>query len=47
MNHMEPVILDAQDEVDLRKDDLITDVETRLKQQVRRDEMFTIRWRIV
>jgi len=39
-------LFDAQDEVDSRKDDLITDVETRLKQQVRRNEMFTIRWRI-
>lgn len=40
-------LFEAQDEVDSRKDNLITDIEARLQQQLRRDEIFTIRWRIV
>ena len=39
-------LFEAQDEVDSRKEDLITDVEARLQQKVRRHEIFTIRWRI-
>lgn len=39
-------LFEAQDEVDSRKEDLITEVEAKLEQQVRRHEIFTIRWRI-
>ncbi len=39
-------LFEAQDEVDSRKEDLITAVEDRLQQQVEIHEIFTIRWRI-
>jgi hypothetical protein len=37
---------DAQDQVEQRKDDLITDLEARLQQQTKRQEVFTVRWRL-
>lgn len=40
-------LFDAQDEIDTRKETLITDIEARLKQQLNRAEIFTIRWRVV
>lgn len=39
-------LFEAQDEVDSRKEVLITDVEAKLQQQLERQEIFTIRWRI-
>jgi hypothetical protein len=39
-------LLDAQDEIDRRKDRLISDVEARLRQQVETEPLFTIRWRV-
>lgn len=37
----------AQDEVDVRKDKLIEDIESRLKQKLERNELFMIRWKII
>ena len=39
-------LFEAQDDVDARKEDLITAVENRLQQQVEIHEIFTIRWRM-
>jgi hypothetical protein len=36
----------AQDEVDARKETLISEVETRLQQTVKTEELFTVRWRV-
>jgi len=37
----------AQDEVDVRKENLIEDIEARLKQKLERNELFAIRWQVV
>jgi adenine-specific DNA-methyltransferase len=37
----------AQDEIERKKDSLIADVEARLQQSTTREELFTIRWRVV
>lgn len=37
----------AQDEVDVRKEKLIEDVEARLKQKLERNELFLIRWKVI
>ena len=37
----------AQDEVDVRKDKLIEDIESRLKQKLERNELFLIRWKVI
>ena len=39
-------LFEAQDDIDTRKELLITEVESRLKQQVSVNEVFTIRWRV-
>ena len=39
-------LFEAQDEVDERKDDLIEDIEQRLKQRTEEVTLFTIRWRM-
>ena len=40
-------LFDAQDEIEQRKDSLIAEVEARLQQQTQRQEVFTIRWRLI
>ncbi len=40
-------LFEAQDEVDKRKDELLSDVEERLKQKITAKELFTIRWKII
>lgn len=40
-------IFEAQDEIEGRKERLIADVEARLRQQLTREPMFTVRWRVV
>jgi hypothetical protein len=40
-------LFEAQDDVDTRKDELLSVTEARLRQGVERKEMFTIRWRVV
>jgi superfamily II DNA or RNA helicase len=37
----------AQDEVDVRKEKLIEDIEARLKQKLERNELFLIRWKVI
>ncbi len=37
----------AQDEVDVRKDKLIEEIEARLQQRLERNELFLIRWKII
>lgn len=39
-------LFDAQDEIDRRKDGLISDLEARLREQVETAPLFTIRWRV-
>ena len=39
-------LFEAQDEVDTRKDDLIEDIEQRLKQRMEDVTLFTIRWHV-
>jgi len=36
-----------QDEVDDRKEQLLSDIEKRLKQRIVNEELFTVRWEIV
>lgn len=43
-NHKKRSLFDAQDQIEQRKDTLISDVEARLQQQTSRKEVFTIRW---
>jgi hypothetical protein len=40
-------LYDAQDEVEQKKDALIDEIESRLKQRLSRQEVFTVRWRVV
>ena len=37
----------SQDEIDNRKERLIDEIETRLKQKFERSELFTIRWKLI
>jgi len=37
----------AQDEVDVRKDKLIEDIEARLKQRLEKNDLFLIRWKVI
>jgi hypothetical protein len=37
----------AQDEVDVRKDRLIDEIEARLEQKLARNELFLIRWKVI
>lgn len=37
----------AQDEIDEKKDNLLTDIESRLNQRIQQKELFTIQWRII
>ena len=39
-------LFEAQDEIDSRKEWLITGVEARLRQQIKMDKLFAIRWRV-
>jgi superfamily II DNA/RNA helicase len=40
-------LFSAQDDIDGRKDDLLTDIESRLNQHIEQKELFTINWKIV
>ena len=39
-------LFEAQDAVDTRKDNLLSEIETRLKQGIQKMALFTVRWRI-
>jgi len=40
-------LFDAQDKIDEKKEDLITDIEKRLKQKINKEELFFVKWRLV
>ncbi len=39
-------LFDAQDEIDERKDELISQIEARLKRRTEENKLFTIRWHV-
>jgi hypothetical protein len=39
-------LFEAQDAVDTRKDSLLTEIESRLKQSLQKEILFSIRWRL-
>ncbi len=45
-NQKKRTLFDAQDQIEQKKDSLISEVEARLKQQTSRQNIFTIRWRL-
>ncbi|HPG40499.1 MAG TPA: SNF2-related protein [bacterium] len=46
-NALRMQLFQSQDEVDKKKEDLITEIELRLKQSMQEIELFTIRWKLV
>ena len=44
---MRKKLYEAQDEIDKQKENLLDEVEGRLKQNISEEELFTIKWRIV
>ena len=46
-NELRQNLYQAQDEVDGRKETLITEIEARLKQNIESDELFLIKWKVV
>ena len=40
-------LYEAQDEVDAKKENLLSSVEKMLEQKIEQEELFTIRWRII
>jgi hypothetical protein len=46
-NAMRRNLFAAQDEIEIRKEKLITDVEARLRQRIKTEELFVIRWQVV
>lgn len=40
-------LFEAQDTIDLRKESLLTEIEKRLKQEVKTTELFTIKWNMI
>lgn len=46
-NELRMNLFQAQDDVDVRKEKLIEEIEARLKQRIEKDELFLIRWQLV
>lgn len=46
-NEKRQTLFSAQDEIDEKKENLLSDVEKKLNQKVIQNELFTIKWRIV
>jgi len=40
-------LFQAQDDVDVRKEKLIGEIEARLKQQIDKKELFVVRWKLI
>ena len=40
-------LYEAQDEVDAKKENLLSSVEKMLEQKIEQEELFTIRWRVI
>ena len=37
----------SQDEIDTKKDELLTEIEERLKKNIIHNELFTIHWKLI
>ncbi len=46
-NALRQNLFHAQDEVDKRKENLIEEIEVRLKQKIETNELFTIKWKLI
>jgi hypothetical protein len=46
-NDKRRTLFESQDQVDLKKENLLTDIESRLKQQTSISQLFTIHWTII
>ncbi|MFH1446936.1 MAG: helicase-related protein, partial [Chloroflexota bacterium] len=46
-NELRQNLYQAQDEIDLKKENLINEIESRMKQKTETNELFTIKWKIV
>ena len=40
-------LFSAQDEIDDKKETLLTDIEKRLNQKIEQNQLFTIKWKII
>lgn len=40
-------LFDAQDDIDLRRDQLIAEIESKLQQRVSQKMLFSIRWSLI
>ena len=40
-------LFSAQDEIDDKKETLLTDIEKRLNQKIEQKELFTIKWKMI
>ena len=40
-------LFEAQDTIDDRKENLLNEVERRLKQEIKTTELFTIKWKMI
>jgi len=45
-NELRQNLYQAQDEVDVRKENLINEIEARMKQKIETNELFAIKWRV-
>ena len=39
--------LEAQDQIDSKKDDVLSNIEERLAQKIEETELFTIKWELI
>ena len=46
-NEKRQLLYTAQDEIDVKKENLLTDIEKLLKQKIEQKEVFTIKWKII
>ena len=46
-NELRQNLYQAQDEIDLRKEKLINEIESRMKQKIETNELFTIKWKLI
>ena len=45
-NEKRKSLFEAQDDVDVKKENLLNQIESRLKQKIREEELFTIKWKV-
>ena len=46
-NSLRMNLFEAQDQVDVRKEKLIEEIESRLKQKIDKKELFVVRWKLI